>query len=245
MTSKKKSNVLIRLVPLFFVAIVIIFFFALGLDRYLSFDALRQHQQQLTEYVDRRPFFASGFFILVYACSVAASLPGAAVLSITGGFLFGLVVGSICVVFGATIGACIVFLIARTALGDSLHDRAGPWLERMERGFNENGVSYLLFLRLVPIFPFWLVNLVPAFLGMRFAMFAAATFLGIVPGAIVYTSVGNGLGALIDEGQNPDLSIIFRPQILLPILGLAILALLPAIYQRFRKSSTSEDLGPS
>ncbi len=243
--SDRKSKILYRMAPVAFLVLAMALFFIFGLDRFFSFETLDRHQQQLVSFVAEYPLAAPIIFIVIYATIVAASLPGAAVLSVGGGFLFGLLAGAAYIVIGATIGACIVFLIARTALGDSLHDRAGPWLDRMERGFKENGVSYLLFLRLVPVFPFWLVNLVPAFLGMSFVSFAAATFFGIIPGAVVYASFGNGLGAILDRGQEPDLSIIFEPQIILPLLALAVLALIPTVYRHFRAASAKSDVRPS
>jgi uncharacterized membrane protein YdjX (TVP38/TMEM64 family) len=141
-------------------------------------------------------------------------------------------------VIAATIGASLVFLAARTALGDSLRRRAGPWLRRMEDGFRENALHYLLFLRLVPILPFWLVNLVPAFLGVPFRIYLTATFFGIIPGGLVYASVGNGLGAVFDAGATPDLGIIFKPAIILPLAGLAILAILPVAYKKIKARQT-------
>ncbi|MDQ4136229.1 MAG: VTT domain-containing protein, partial [Pseudomonadota bacterium] len=172
--------------------------------------------------------------ILFYAAVVALSVPGGAVMTIAGGFLFGLWLGTACVVVGATLGAVAVFLIAKTALGEPLRARAGPWLRRMEAGFRENAFNYLLVLRLIPLFPFWLVNLVPAFLGVPLGTYVLATFLGIVPGSLVYASVGSGLGAVFDRGETPDLGIVFEPQILGPIVGLAVLALLPVIYRKYK-----------
>ena len=123
---------------------------------------------------------------------------------------------------------------ARTALGDVFRAKAGPFVSKMEDGFRRNALNYLLVLRLIPLFPFWLVNLVPAFLGVSTATYVLGTFVGIIPGTFVYASVGNGLGALIDAGQDPDLRIIFRLDILGPLLGLAALALLPVVYKRMR-----------
>jgi uncharacterized membrane protein YdjX (TVP38/TMEM64 family) len=144
------------------------------------------------------------------------------------------VLGAIVAVIGATAGATVVFLIAKTALGDTLRAKAGPRIRRMEEGFREDALNYLLFLRLIPLFPFWLVNIVPAFLGVRLGVYLVGTFLGIIPGGIVYASVGNGLGAVFDAGGTPDLGIIFRPEILLPIMGLALLALLPVGYRKYK-----------
>ena len=149
--------------------------------------------------------------------------------------------GLLYVVVGATIGATLLFLAAKTALGDALRARAGGFVKKMEDGFRKNAFNYLLFLRLVPAFPFWLVNLVPAFLGVTLRTYVVATFIGIIPGAIVYTSVGNGLGAVFDAGESPDFGIIFRPEILLPIVGLAVLALVPVLYQKLTSKSSSDE----
>ena len=165
---------------------------------------------------------------------IALSVPGGAILTIAGGFLFGIVPGTLLVLVGATVGATIVFLIARTALGDALRAKAGPRIRRMEEGFRRDALSYLLVLRLIPIFPFWLVNIVPAFLGVPLRTYVLGTFVGIIPGGFVYASVGNGLGAVFDAGGTPDLGIIFEPAILLPIVGLAVLALLPIVYRQIQ-----------
>ncbi len=126
-------------------------------------------------------------FVALYAAVVALSLPGGAVLTMAGGFLFGWLLGGLASIVGATIGASIVFLIARSALGEFLAARAGPWLSRFRQGFQDDAFSYLLFLRLVPIFPFWLVNLAPALLGVGFVTYVATTFLGIIPGTFAYS----------------------------------------------------------
>jgi uncharacterized membrane protein YdjX (TVP38/TMEM64 family) len=229
-----RRSILRRLLPLFVLVALIAAVYLGGLHRYLGFDTLREHRQALLAFVAARPLLAPLLYVVVYAATIALSVPGGTVLTVTGGFLFGLVQGSALTVIGATIGATLVFLIARTALGDSLRARAGPWLARMQEGFRENALSYLLVLRLVPLFPFWLVNLVPAFLGVPLGTYVLATLLGIIPGSVVYTSVGNGLGAVLDAGGTPDLGLIFRPEILLPILGLAALALVPALYRRLK-----------
>jgi uncharacterized membrane protein YdjX (TVP38/TMEM64 family) len=114
----------------------------------------------------------------------------------------------------------------------------------MEQGFRDNALSYLLFLRLIPLFPFWLVNLVPAFLGVPLWTYVIGTFFGIMPGSIVYTSVGNGLGAVFDQGRTPDLSIIFKPEILLPIIGLAVLSLVPVAYKAIKGKAITGKASP-
>jgi uncharacterized membrane protein YdjX (TVP38/TMEM64 family) len=227
-----------RFVPLAILALAIVVVLATGLDHYLSFDQLKQNRAQLLDFVDRHALLAPLLFMVIYAAVIALSIPGGAVLTIAGGFLFGVALGTLYVVIAATVGASLVFLAAKTALGDSLRRKAGPWMRRMEDGFRENALNYLLFLRLIPVFPFWLVNLVPAFLGVAFPTYVGATFVGIIPGSLVYASVGNGLGAVFDSGQSPDLGIIFRPAIILPIVGLAVLAILPVAYKKIRGNQT-------
>ncbi len=141
-------------------------FFALGLDRHLSFATLRENRDALNAWVQSYGLLAPAVYMLTYAAVIAFSLPGGAVMSIAGGFLFGWVWATACIVVAATVGATAVFIIAKTSLGDPLRAKAGPWMKKMEAGFRENALSYLLVLRLVPLFPFWLVNLVPAFLGV-------------------------------------------------------------------------------
>lgn len=233
-TGKRKTFTLGRIIPLAILVAGFVAFFAFDLDRYVTFAALKAHRQALTDFVAGYRILAPLLFILVYAVSTAVSLPGGAVLTITGGFLFGSVPASIYVIIGATIGATVLFLAARTAIGEPLRERTGPALRRMEEGFRKNAFSYLLFLRLIPIFPFWLVNLVPAFLGVPVRTYVIGTAIGIIPGSFVYASVGNGLGALFDAGKTPDLGIIFQPEILIPIIGLALLSLLPVFYKKFK-----------
>jgi uncharacterized membrane protein YdjX (TVP38/TMEM64 family) len=227
-----------RFLPLAILVLGIVVVLASGLGDYLSFDQLRDNRAQLLEFVDRHALLAPLLFMVIYAAVIALSIPGGAVLTMAGGFLFGVALGTLYVVVAATVGASLVFLAARTALGDSLRRKAGPWMRRMEAGFRENALNYLLFLRLIPVFPFWLVNLVPALLGVPFATYVGATFVGIIPGSLVYASVGNGLGAVFDAGQSPDLGIIFRPAIILPIIGLAVLAILPVAYKKLRSDQT-------
>lgn len=223
-----------RLAPLGAIALGIGLVFAFDLDRYLSLSTLEQHKDALKTWVEANAVVASGAYLLAYAVAVGLSIPGAAILTISGGLLFGVWWGSALAVTGATLGAVAIFLAARTALGDILRQRAGGWIARLEDGFRENAVSYMLTLRLIPVVPFWLVNLVPAFLGVSLIAFAGTTFFGIIPGTVVYVSVGNGLAATLEAGQDPNLSIIFQPEILLPLLGLALLSLIPVAVKRQR-----------
>lgn len=233
-TNASKASGLGRFVPILVLVFGLVLFFILDLDRFLNFEALEEHREWLIAQVGRRPFLAPFLFAVLYAVVTAFSIPGGAFMTIVGGFLFGTVTATISVLFGATLGAVCVFLAARTAFHDLLRAKVGPAMERMEAGFRENAFSYLLVLRLIPLFPFWLVNLVPAFLGVPLRVYVAGTFLGIIPGSLVYASLGNGLGVLLEAGQEPDLAIIFDPEILLPILALAALAFAPVVYRRLK-----------
>lgn len=226
----------LRWLPIAMMAMAAAVVFATGFHRALSFEALAAHRSDLCAFVDARPAASAAGFATLYAGAIAVGLPIAVLFTVGGGFLFGTVGGGMLSAVGATLGALGVFLAARTAAGDAIARRAGPRLKGFEAGFRRDAFSYLLVLRLVPLFPFWLVNIVPAVLGVRVRTYVAATVLGMLPGAFVYASVGAGLGAVIDSGNRPDLDILFTPQVLLPILGLAALALLPVVMRRFRRT---------
>jgi uncharacterized membrane protein YdjX (TVP38/TMEM64 family) len=240
------SVLLKRLVPLVVLCGGLVAFFGFGLDQYISFDSLRDNRDILLGLVERYGLLASLAYMATYAMVVAFSLPGGAVLSITGGFLFGAVWGTVHSVLSATLGATLVFLIAKTSVGDPLRARAGPWLQKMQAGFQENALSYLLVLRLVPIFPFFIVNLVPAFLGVTLSTYILGTFVGIIPGAFVYASVGAGLGSLFAAGGAFSAKGILTPQILVALIGLAVLALIPVVYKKFtgHRTGVSEPRKP-
>jgi uncharacterized membrane protein YdjX (TVP38/TMEM64 family) len=214
----------------------LIAFFAFGLDKYLTLDLLKDNRQVLKAWVEGNGVLAVLLFMAAYVVVSAFSLPLGTLLSVTGGFLFGSVFGSAWIVIGATIGSTMLFLVAKSALGEPLRLRFAAQIGRMEEGFRANAVSYLLLLRLVPLFPFWLVNLASAFLGVSAATFVVTTLVGIVPGSFVFASIGNGLNALFEAGGEPDLSLIglfSRPDFYVPILGLAILSLIPILYRTF------------
>ena len=228
-----------RLLPVAILLGGLAVFLLLGLERYFSYDLLYRHQATLTKWVAKHAFISAVAFVLAYAIVVAFSLPVAMVVTPVAGFLFGTWMGAGLSVIGATLGSIAVFLAARTAFRDLFRARAGAALARLEAGFQRDDFSYLLFLRLVPVFPFWLINIVPALLGMRLGRYVLATMIGIVPAAIVYASVGAGLGAMIERGEPPNLGIIFEWRILLPLLGLAALSLLPVVYARLRKPNAT------
>lgn len=211
-------------------------FLLLDLGRFLSLPELAGNCQRLEAWVDAHPAAARGAYAGLYFLAIALSLPVGVALTVGGGMVFGLLEGTVLTVLAATAGAMAVFLAARSAVGDSLRRRAGPFAARLEAGFRENALSYLLVLRLVPVFPFWLVNIVPALLGVPARTYLAGTLLGMIPGTIVFVSVGNGLETVIDQGQVPGLEVFLDPAVSLPIAGLAALALLPVAYKRLRRT---------
>lgn len=231
--SRPRALSIRRLLPLLLLAAVGILFLALGGRHYLTFAALAENSEWLRGLVRRSNGVAALCFIAVYAGLVALSVPGGAILTITSGFLFGLWHGLVYAVVGATIGATAIFLAARAGLGH-LAERAGPLANRLKEGFGADALNYLLVLRLIPLFPFWLVNIVAALAGMRLGTYVIGTFVGIIPGSFVYVSLGSGMGDIITASQAPDLSILFRPSVLLPVMGLAVLALMPVLYKRWR-----------
>jgi len=223
-----------RYIPVAVVFVGIGAFLVSGAYEYLSFDALSRHRADLLQFAADHTVWAVLVFAIAYVVITALSFPGGVWLTLAGGFVFGGWVAGGLVVFAATIGATAIFLAARYAFADLFRARAGSNLAKMEDGFRENAFNYLMFLRLVPVFPFWLVNLVPALLDVRLRTYVIATFLGIIPGTFVYAHVGAGLGAVFENGGEPNLGIIFQPEVLLPILGLAGLSLIPIVYQKLK-----------
>lgn len=210
---------------------LLILFFYFDLQQFLSFKSLKLHQMILLAWTKQHFALVIFSFMLLYIVIVACLIPGPVFLTLTAGFLFGPLLGSIAVVFSATIGAFILFIAIEFALRDWISKKTTRWLKIMEQGFQENAFNYLLFLRLVPLFPFWIVNIVPALLGVPKKIFVVATFLGIIPGTFVYIMIGNGLGTVFNDSKPPDLSIIFHPRVMLPLIALALLSIVPLSYK--------------
>jgi uncharacterized membrane protein YdjX (TVP38/TMEM64 family) len=239
-----------RLAPLIVVVLLAGAGFVIVGQDGISLEALVRHRMALDTFVHEHVVLAVLAYIALYIAAVALSLPGAIFLTVAGGFLFGLAVGTSATVIGATIGATVIFLVARTALGEPLLRRAGPRATQLAQGFREDAFSYLLFLRLVPAFPFFLVNLVPAFAGVRLFPFVAATTLGIIPGAVVYALAGTGLDSIIVAQQAAhrdclaaglsdchitfDFKDVLTPQLVGALVALGLLALLPVVLKRLR-----------
>ncbi len=209
--------------------------FAFDLHHYLSWTALAQMSQDLQNAVETAYGLSVVAYVLIYMAVVAFSLPGAIWVTLAGGFMFGPLWGGLFAVIGASAGACLLFVLARYIVGDSLRRRYGPKLQAFEAGFQRNALSYLLTLRLVPLFPFFLVNLGAALTGVAFWQFAVTTFFGIMPGGFVYAGLGAGLRTTLSLGGAPELSLLARPEIFLSLSGLGVLSLLPVLFNYVRR----------
>jgi uncharacterized membrane protein YdjX (TVP38/TMEM64 family) len=197
-----------RYLPLVVLAAAMAMVFAMGWHRQLTLEGIAANRDALQSTIANNRVLAGLAYIGLYAAVVALSLPGASVMTLSGGLLFGWFLGGLSAIIGATIGATAIFLIARTALGESLSTKAGPMLAGLRDGFKEDAFNYLLFLRLVPAFPFWLVNLAPALLGVPLATYVAATFIGIIPGTFAFASVGAGLDSVIASAKAEHLACV-------------------------------------
>lgn len=217
-------------------------FLVLGGHRLLSWQSIALHYGALSTAAEANLLFAAATFFGIYIIAVAFSLPVALPLTLTGGALFGWAAVGL-VLFGATTGAGVVFIAARTAFADLARERAGPFLSRLEAGFSRNAFSYLLALRLMPAAPFWVVNIVPALSRMSLGSFILATFIGIAPGTTVAVSVGRGFDHILGAGKVPDLQVLGSPAVLGPLAALGLLALLPVAWRRIwvalRKDTSS------
>ena len=212
--------------------------YALGLHQYLSLDYLTTAREGLQAAVAANPVLSAAAFVGLYATATAFAFPAASILTVFAGFLFGWAPGGALTAVAATLGATALFLAARTALGDTLRARAGPKVRKLADGFKENAFSYLLALRLAPIFPFFVINIAPALFGVRLRDYVAATFLGILPGTFAYAYLGQGLDSVLAAAARSGTSVsvgdLVTPQITIAFLALGAVALLPALLRRLR-----------
>lgn len=228
--------------------------YAAGVTDYLSLGAIAENRDALMAFVAGNQLLSWAIYLLVYAATVALSLPGASLLTILGGFLFGWLAGGTLTVLAATAGAIVIFLVARTSLGETLASRAGPWMDRLSKGFREDAFHYLLFLRLVPVFPFWLVNIAPALAGVPLRTYAITTLAGIIPGTFAFAVLGSGLdsiiiaqqqayeGCLAEKGPGNcqfslDAGALVTPQLLAAFAALGVVALIPVLVKKWRARS--------
>lgn len=225
----RRYGLLIVLVVLVVVALLS------GVTDHISLAELKARREELVAFVDENWLASLAVFALLYTAVVALSLPLALVLTLTGGFLFGPVVGALVCVSAATLGSTVAFLACRTAFGDTLAKRAGPTVNNLADGFRRDAFSYLFTLRILPIAPLLLINIAAGLARVRIGTFMTASLVGMLPGSFVYSFLGSGLGEVFERGEEPNLALVTEPQILLPLIGLAILAMLPAIARIVRK----------
>lgn len=209
-------------------------FFALGGDRYLDLNYLQAHQAALKMRIAQNFFVSALLYFLLYVLLVMFSVPGAIVMTVAGGYFFGWIAGGMLTVTAASTGAVIVFLAARYAFREVFEKRAGAWLKKLETGFRAHEFSYLMSLRLVPIFPFFVVNVVPAFLGISLRNYALGTIIGIIPGSLVYSLLGSGLDQILARDEPLSLNTLITPELWLAFLGLGGLALAPVMLRKWR-----------
>lgn len=228
---------------------------ATGLHNYVSFQTIAEYQTDLENYVANNIVYAAIVFVAIYITAVAFSLPGASILSLLGGLLFGGLLGGVLIVIAATLGAICIFMIARTSVGDFLKQKAGKWMEKIAAEFNDGAASYLLFLRLVPLFPFFVVNLAPALLGARFWTYCWTTFVGIMPATFAYSYVGAGIGSVLANEndryqqclvQNTgacefevSASSFFSQELIIGLVAMGVVALIPIILKKFKQRRTN------
>ncbi|MEX3011298.1 TVP38/TMEM64 family protein [Hoeflea sp. TYP-13] len=209
-----------------------------GLHEFLTFESLIQHRDALKMHVMDNIVMASAVYLGVYIAAVAFSFPAASWLTILGGFLFGWFLAGTLTAFAATIGASIIFLAARTALGDFLQKMAGPGVSKLAHSFEENAFGFLLVLRLAPVFPFFVINIAPALFNVPLRIYVAATFLGILPGTYAYAYLGQGLDSVIlsakEAGQDVSLSDLVTAELTIAFAALAAVAAIPFIIKKVR-----------
>jgi uncharacterized membrane protein YdjX (TVP38/TMEM64 family) len=243
-----------RLIPVGAVVLAMAVVYATGWHHSLSLETLVRHRAVIDDFIDTHALTAVAAFVLIYIVTVALSIPGAILLTVSGGILFGWRVGGLAALVGATVGATVIFEIARTACGGALVRRAGPRAMKIAEGFRAHAFSYLLFVRLVPVFPFWLVNLAAALVGVRLRTFLAATLIGIIPGTFAYAMVGAGLDSVIaaqetafraciaagraDCRLNFDPSAAITPELIAALVALGLVSLVPILIKRFKGQRT-------
>ncbi|AIT09916.1 membrane protein [Candidatus Francisella endociliophora] len=230
-----------KFMPIVILIIGVVAFFSLGGQEYLSLNALKENYQHILTFTNNYFAISILVFVIAYIAVVAFSIPGATVMTLLGGLLFGLLLGSFLVVISATIGASVVFFAVRTSLGEALQTKIKGSIARMRLGFERDAFNYLMVLRLIPIFPFFVINIAAGILGVKFRDFFWATFLGIIPGSVVYVWVGTSLSYLIQKGNDINMRIILEPEFILPIVALAILSIVPVFVKKSKKKVTNYD----
>ncbi len=224
-----------RFLPIASLASGFVIFLIIGPSDYSDLQSLADKRIELKNWVGSNLVLAAAVYIVAYVSSTAFFLPFGTIITLAGGFLFGTFLGGTLAIIGATIGSSILFIAARTALSAYFQKRIGPHASNLRKRLNENAFYYLLALRLAPVFPFAVVNVAPALVGMRLRTYVTATFIGIIPATYVYASVGAGLDALFSSGDVPDLNAVVKWEFMLPLFLLAVLSLVPVLLKRARR----------
>jgi uncharacterized membrane protein YdjX (TVP38/TMEM64 family) len=210
------------------VAALIALFFAFDLGRFLTLESLKTNRDALTAFYQKNRVIMAGAFIFIYIVQTALSLPGAAVLSLAAGSIFGAVMGTLYVNIGATVGATLAFLVARYLFHEVIQNKFGPRLEKINRELETRGFNYLLFLRLVPLFPFFLINLGAGLTKISLRTFFFGTMIGIIPGSFVFCNAGASIATIT------SLNEVASPRVLGSFALLGLFALVPVLYQKFK-----------
>lgn len=229
--TKPPTSLFVRIWPIYVLVIGLFIAWQSGLTDYLSIEKLQEYRHVLKQFVNANPVSTFLVFVILYAVATVFMLTGAWI-TIAGGLLFGMIFGTIGTTVGATIGASMLFWAAQTSLGSTLRDRAGPFLSKMEKGFKEDAFFYMLATRLIPAVPFAVANIAPALLGAKFREFVLVTAIGIIPGVVLYTSIGTGLSVSLDA-QRTDDPLDIAKNFIPAFVALGIVALLPVVYRRF------------
>ncbi len=230
-----------RLFLLLIIASLLLAVYYFGFSEHLALSQLRQNYRDLKQLAEAHPAGAAALYILLYTLVVTLSIPGAIYVTLLGGFMFPQPFSTIYAIVGATIGAVIIYSIVRFLFGTSPWKGVNRYVDQMEANFKEDAVSYLLFLRLVPLFPFWLVNIAPACVGVSIFTFTWTTIIGIAPATFVYTQVGSGLGFILESGETFSARDIMSVNVIITLVGLGILAILPVIFKKFKKHPKEPD----
>ena len=233
--SKTKHYLIIIIVIILLLLMGVVGFFVFELDAYLSIDFLNKNRLELKEFVEINTYLSKFVFFIAYFIIVLFSIPGATFMTIAGGFLFGWLTGGVIAVFAATFGATSLFIIARALKICLLENKVRPFLDKLQSGFRKNAFNYLLFLRIIPLFPFWLVNIAPAFLGVSTITYMVATFFGIIPGTFIFASIGHELIDIWESGEQNNLESIFEEKYFLLLFGAAVFVIIPVIYRKYKK----------
>lgn len=239
--SKNQKSFFLKIWPIYALISGLLFALYQGWDQYLTPSSLGLYAVDLNTLVENNFWVAFTGFVVIYILSTVFMIPASA-LTIMGGFLFGTIIGVPTTVISATAGACILFMLTKYSFNDALQNTAGPFLKKMEKGFKENSLSYLFSLRLIPLFPFAVVNIAPALLGARFSHYLISTLFGIIPGTLAYTLIGTGLrDTLLDASSNAqslDVSLLIQnagKNFVPAFFALSLLALMPVVYKYLKK----------